>query len=225
MRIAFTGSSGTGKSTLSEHIAQVLGVPINPVGSRSTAKELGFENPYDVDRASLSTYKACLAHDHENGFDPDVAAAANNAIGYFEDGEPTCRSIFQRKLQIDKVGWEINHPNMVSDRSTVDDFVYCALHDRTAMDEDYIKRAKRWLAEYDIIFFTPISTFHNLAGDPARLSDMVYHVLFEDLAKGLLMTWLGPAEFRRKVHTVWHTELELRKVLVEQTVETFRREL
>lgn len=51
MRIAITGASGTGKTTLAQLIADKYSIPINPVGSRSVAAGMGFQNPYDVDRA------------------------------------------------------------------------------------------------------------------------------------------------------------------------------
>lgn len=51
MRVGFAGASGTGKTTLAEYIAQKHGLEMNPVGSRSVAKEMGFESPYDVDKA------------------------------------------------------------------------------------------------------------------------------------------------------------------------------
>jgi len=51
LRIAFAGASGTGKTTLSKWISETYGLPINPVGSRSVAKSMGFDNPYDVDKA------------------------------------------------------------------------------------------------------------------------------------------------------------------------------
>jgi hypothetical protein len=51
MRIAFCGAAGTGKTTLTEWVSTEYGWPINPVGSRSVAKAMGFENPYDVDKA------------------------------------------------------------------------------------------------------------------------------------------------------------------------------
>lgn len=51
MRIALTGASGTGKTTLAQHISEAHGLPINPVGSRSVSKAMGFDSPYDVDRA------------------------------------------------------------------------------------------------------------------------------------------------------------------------------
>lgn len=51
IRIAFAGASGTGKSTLAQFVSEHYGVPVNPVGSRSVAAEMGFTSPYDVDQA------------------------------------------------------------------------------------------------------------------------------------------------------------------------------
>lgn len=51
MRIAIAGASGTGKTTLAEAIAERYSLPINPVGARSVAANMGFDNPYDVDKA------------------------------------------------------------------------------------------------------------------------------------------------------------------------------
>ncbi len=51
IRIAFCGASGTGKSTLAKHLAELHKLPENPIGSRSVAKAMGFESPYDVDKA------------------------------------------------------------------------------------------------------------------------------------------------------------------------------
>jgi len=50
-RVAFCGASGTGKTTLAKWVEAETGVPFNPVGSRSVAKVMGFDNPYDVDKA------------------------------------------------------------------------------------------------------------------------------------------------------------------------------
>lgn len=50
-RIAFTGASGTGKTTMATWLSQLLGIPFNPVGSRSVSKAMGFDSPYDVDKA------------------------------------------------------------------------------------------------------------------------------------------------------------------------------
>ena len=49
IRLAFCGASGTGKTTLARWVEKEFGLPFNPVGSRSVAKSMGFDNPYDVD--------------------------------------------------------------------------------------------------------------------------------------------------------------------------------
>lgn len=51
LRIAFAGASGTGKSVLTDFLAKEYGLPVNPVGSRSVSKAMGFASPYDVDKA------------------------------------------------------------------------------------------------------------------------------------------------------------------------------
>lgn len=51
LRIAFSGASGTGKSTLAVAIADHYKIEINPVGSRSVSQAMGFASPYDVDKA------------------------------------------------------------------------------------------------------------------------------------------------------------------------------
>jgi len=42
MKIAFTGASGTGKTTLAKYVSETFDLPLNPVGCRSTLKEMGF---------------------------------------------------------------------------------------------------------------------------------------------------------------------------------------
>src|SRR5271170_3399791 len=51
LRVAICGASGTGKTTLATFISETYGIPMNPVGSRSVSKAMGFDSPYDVDKA------------------------------------------------------------------------------------------------------------------------------------------------------------------------------
>lgn len=73
MRIAIYGAAGTGKTVLAQMISDAAGIPFNPVGSRSVAKAMGFESPYDVDAAGrraefqrrLVTEKVAWEAEHE----------------------------------------------------------------------------------------------------------------------------------------------------------------
>lgn len=49
VKIAFTGASGTGKTTAAKIISKELNLEINPVGSRTVSAAMGFKSPYDVD--------------------------------------------------------------------------------------------------------------------------------------------------------------------------------
>jgi hypothetical protein len=94
LRIAFAGASGTGKTTLSKWISETYGLPLNPVGSRSVAKSMGFDNPYDVDKAGkraefqrqLVTQKRQWEDAHE-AFVTDRTTLDNLAYTIFHDIE------------------------------------------------------------------------------------------------------------------------------------------
>ncbi len=91
-RIAFTGASGTGKTTLSQYLVETLQLKFNPVGSRSVAKAMGFESPYDVDKAGkraefqrrLVTEKRAWEDDHAE-FVSDRTTLDNLAYTVFHD--------------------------------------------------------------------------------------------------------------------------------------------
>lgn len=193
MKIAFTGSSGTGKTTLAKYISEEFNIPLNPVGSRSVAASMGFKNPYDVDKASLAVYDAL--RDSDEG----EKKAATAALLAYDGHETTCRGLFQMELQAQKIAWEREHNSFVTDRSTVDDFVYCALHGHEHITEEYIKAAKKHFAEYDLVFLTPMNVFISNKPDPVRNMDWNYSRLFETMAFPLAHEWKSQGGYMRRV--------------------------
>lgn len=152
LRIAFCGASGTGKTTLAKWVSDQYHIPMNPIGSRIVAKEMGFESPYDVDKAGK-------------------------------------REEFQRRLQAKKIAWEMENDIFVTDRTTLDDFSYTALHDVRAVDEVFIGKAFAHMNRYTHVFYCPTDSFCDPGDDPQRIKDMAYHRVFDMMMLGCLTNW------------------------------------
>lgn len=158
-RIAFCGASGTGKTVLATWIQEVYGLPMNPIGSRSVAKEMGFSSAYESDAAGK-------------------------------------RAEFQAKLVRQKTDWEANHESFVTDRTTLDNLAYSMLHNAQTIDEESFRLSCEGVARYQCIVYCPVAVFINTDGnDPARLTDMIYHRLYDATVWGLLQK-LRPPETR-----------------------------
>ena len=199
MRIAFCGASGTGKTTLAKWLAEELKYEMNPVGSRSTARRMGFNNPYDVDKACLVTYQRWLHPTTPLDDSQAHREAAEKAVRAWIPGSETLRGLFQRELQLDKIRWEEGRTDFVSDRTTADDFAYAALHNVSGITEEFITRARDHLRTYDIIFYAPLSRFYNHGGDGNRVDDLGYHKTFELLLGGLVEGWLPEADWPERL--------------------------
>jgi len=148
-RLAFCGASGTGKTTLSSFVVEKLGVPFNPVGSRSVSKAMGFDSPYDVDKAGK-------------------------------------RAEFQRRLVTEKMAWEAEHEDFVTDRTTLDNIAYTMLHDVYAIDAELLRIAVEGLSRYTHIIYCPVEVFCDPGQDAARVKDRTYHELYDVVIRGLV---------------------------------------
>ena len=148
-RIAFTGPSGTGKTTLAKALSEHLALPLNPIGARSVSSAMGFESPYDVDKAGR-------------------------------------RAEFQQKLLIDKTAWENSHDAFVTDRSTLDNLVYSAMHDVHSVDSVLLSMQVRGMTRYTHVFHCRVQDFCNPSADPQRVQDLTYHRLYDAFLTGLL---------------------------------------
>lgn len=131
---------------------------MNPVGSRSIAREMGFANAYESDAAGM-------------------------------------RSEFQSRLIEGKIAWEAAHDVFVTDRTTFDNLVYSMMHSASGVTDQYFERAVDGLKRYEYIVYCPVSVFINLQSDPARVSNMTYHLLYDATLWGLLQK-LRPPEVR-----------------------------
>lgn len=148
-RIGFSGASGTGKSTLMNFVADKLGLPTNPVGSRSVARDMGFDSPYDVDKAGK-------------------------------------RGEFQSRLLLQKMLWEEEHDDFVTDRTPFDNLVYTMLHDVRTVTDEYFKETVRGVYRYTHIIYCPVSAFCDPGDDAARVKDLTYHRVYDYALWGML---------------------------------------
>jgi len=149
IRLALTGASGTGKSTIASHVAEHLSIPFCPVGSRSVAKDMGFNNPYDVDAAGR-------------------------------------RVEFQRRLLSSKLEWELERQNFVTDRAYIDNLAYAMTHAPETASPVFIQSIRDASRIHTHIVFCPISAFHHVGNDPARVPELKYHLEYERLLISLI---------------------------------------
>jgi len=113
-----------------------------------------------------------------------VSAAMGFASPYDVDAAGK-RGEFQRRLQAEKIAWEMAHDSFVTDRTTLDELVYTMFHDVDTAAGEYHERAVAHMARYDIVFFCPARAFCKVDGDKARRDSMPYQVLFSDVLGGL----------------------------------------
>jgi hypothetical protein len=179
VRLAFAGASGTGKSTLATYTADLLGLPQNPVGSRSVAAAMGFASPYDVDRAGK-------------------------------------RAEFQQRLLAEKTAWERHHDAFVTDRTTLDVLAYFALHSVRSIDSAVVDLASGGAQRYTHVVYCPARVFLHTGDDPARVSELSYHHLYDDFLDGLLRRHLIP--WSQSIVTLNQRSLDDRKQWLRHSI-------
>lgn len=200
MRVAFTGASGTGKSTLAQWLARELNLPTNPVDARSVAKDMGFVDPmsgeprpYLVDKADIAVYRALGGADDN---DPEVKRrAAALALEEWTADSISCRHLFQDNLQKYKIEWESRHTSFVTDRTVCDNLTYAILHSLSTVTMEKFEQAYNAMQAYDFIFFCPVEVFYNTAADGARVTDRAYHEAYECLLEGAIERALVGADY------------------------------
>lgn len=140
---------------MSKWVETSFALPMNPVGSRSVAREMGFSSSYECD-----------------------------ALGR--------RVEFQSRLIQAKTEWESEHSIFVTDRTTLDNLAYSLLHGAAGVSSEYLELACRGLRRYEYVVYCPVSVFIDTHDDPARMSDMTYHLLYDATLWGLLQRFRPP---------------------------------
>lgn len=193
MKIAFAGASGTGKTTLARWVSDTYGLPLNPVGSRSVAKEMGFVGPdgegrpYDVDKANRTVYEMTRrTASVEEAARASLYEPPHADANYMASA--SMRPVFQRKLAEAKIAWESEHDAFVTDRTSLDDCAYAILHCREVVDAEFLNRAYKHTGAYTLVVYCPAAVFCAPSGDPARVNDAVYQSIYDALILGLLRT-------------------------------------
>lgn len=152
-RIAFMGASGTGKTTLARWVSDAYGLPMNPVGSRSTAKAMGFDNPYDVDAAG----------ERQDFQDKLLADKAQWELDHRAEGFVTDRST------LDNLTYTTLHGGLLGPSNEAES------------GEAYIAKALAHHRTYNVVIPLLVESGQWVDGDPARVSNQAYHRLYQRL--------------------------------------------
>lgn len=117
------------------------------------------------------------------------------------------RSIFQRKLFFAKRDWEEQRLAFVSDRTHLDNLIYTRLHAPETASPEYEASCRAACERYTHVFFCPMSAFHDVGDDTARMQDSRYHDLYESWIYQQYR--LLPSSITR--HTLAASDLDSRK--------------
>ena len=161
LRIAFTGASGTGKTTLAKMVAEAYNLPMEqwPVGDGT------FE----------STTRR-VARDMFGRPEPYLADTFDR------------RAEFQWNLLNTKLDWEDKHATtgFVTDRTHYDNLAYGIMHDidGSGTDIDFRQKVASGMEHYDIVIYCPTGRVPT-SDDPARKHSAVYHCVTDTILYGL----------------------------------------
>ena len=159
LRVALCGSSGTGKSTLAKWISETYHLPINPNGARSVAKEMGFDSPYDVDKAG-----------RRSEFQKKVVVAKcaweNEHDSFVTDRSHIDNTVYTMMHDIKVLTDEFLDSNMKA-LSRYTHFIYCPVSVFCDLDDDPVRvKNTAYHKVYDVALQGFIKTYVTVAGGP-----------------------------------------------------------
>lgn len=137
-----------------------------------------------------STLAAFVSEHYGLPMNPVGARSVSRAMGFdspYDVDKVGRRSEFQRRLVEEKVDWESARDSFVTDRTTLDNLAYTMLHDVHSIDAPLLDRTIEGLRRYTHVFFCPVSSFCDVADDPSRVRDAIYHQLYDATIRGLFL--------------------------------------
>jgi len=149
---------------------------------------VAFAGPSGTGKTTLATW---ISETYSIPMNPVGSRSVAHAMGFaspYDVDKAGKRGEFQRLLVSKKVAWESGRESFVTDRTTMDNIAYTALHDVHSVDAALMAEATDGMDRYTMVVMCPMRGFFDPGTDPARVKDRTYHELFEAMVFGLLRT-------------------------------------
>jgi predicted ATPase len=165
-----------------------------------------------------STLAAALAAHFNLPLNPVGSRSVSAAMGYaspYDVDRAGRRAEFQRRLLANKCAWEAAHESFVTDRTTLDNLAYQALHAVESVTGAVVAEAVTGLARYTHVFYCPVWAFCAPGDDSARVQDLTYHRVYDAVLRGFLES--HPVAYQVRM-TLWTADREERLRVAVGTV-------
>lgn len=206
LKIAFTGPSGTGKTTLAKYLSEKTGIPFLPSSA-------GFILS-DESKRSLSDNHGYSGEGHKNVIQLSMA-------------NPNFALEFQTRLLDDRISFLSDKPAFIVDRCEVDNMVYflmqSAIHNTDEVNHEFIKKAVGQLCKYDRVIYIPSTNprEEGIENNGSRVSNWYYQkvvtAVFDKVALSMIPQIAGEelGLTLPTLHVISWWDLEERKKFIE----------
>lgn len=203
MKIAFTGPSGSGKTTLVKHVQEKYSLPwIN--GSSG-----GLKNPLSnsvLAEAGLVVGKGHLQVIQSGHANPKVAIKN------------------QRLILEERVKFFQLNPSFVTDRSTIDNWVYyatqCSLYEKEGVSKDFLNFCIEGLSELDYVFFIPCGI--PIEDNGSRIPNYWYQHTISSVFRGAISLFREQAHKKTRIIEIHPLSLDARKSEIDSYLATIK---
>lgn len=178
---------------------------------RGLSARVAFAGASGTGKSTLSTW---ICEEYDLPLNPVGSRSVSLEMGFaspYDVDKAGRRQEFQRLLVQKKRAWEDDHLRFVTDRTTLDNLAYTALHDPLGVDQDLIDACAAGMKRYTHLFICPVDSFCTPGGDPQRQPSLTYHRLFDAMIHGLLdlhlddpptMVWLASPDFEERKRVI-----------------------